>query len=129
MSPTIKLKRLTITDSIFDGMCADSSNIDIISLGWYAPYLPTWYSVVFINVSFQGYSALLSTFHPQPVSDLPLDDDVIQYLPDPHLLKVLQPGVILTSVPNTTFIDCEFLKVLQIVPFMQEVLTRSLEAT
>ena len=108
MSPTIKLKRLTITDTIFDGTCADSSNIGIIGLGWYAPYLPTWYSVVFINISFQGYSTLLSTFHPKQLSDSSLDDDVIQYLPDPHLLKVLQPGVMLISVPNATFIDCEF---------------------
>ena len=76
MSPTIKLKRLTITDTIFDRTCADSNNIDIISLGWYAPYLPTWYSVVFNNVLFQGYSTLLSTFHPQSVSDLNLDDDI-----------------------------------------------------
>ena len=60
----------------FDGTCADSSNIDIIGFGWYAPYLPTWYSVAFINVSFQWYSALLSTFHPQSVSDLTLDDDI-----------------------------------------------------
>ena len=105
MSPTVKLKRLTITDTIFDGTCADSSNISIISLGWYAPYLPTWYSVVFINVSFQGYSTLLPTFHPQQLSDSSLDDDVI---PDPHLLKVQQPGVMLISVPNATFIDCEF---------------------
>ena len=58
------------------GMCADSSNSDIVGLGWYAPYLPTWYSVVFINVSFQGYSTSLSTFHPQSVSDLNLDDDI-----------------------------------------------------
>ena len=35
MSPAIKLKRLTITGTLFEGMCTDSSNIDIIGLGWY----------------------------------------------------------------------------------------------
>lgn len=53
MSPNIKLKRLTITDTIFEGTCTDSSNIDI-GLGWYAPYLPTWYSVVLLMSQFKG---------------------------------------------------------------------------
>ena len=61
---------IRVVDSIFDVTCANFGNVIIVGLEGYArPYLPTGYSVVFINVSFQGYSTDLSsppsTFHSQ----------------------------------------------------------------
>jgi len=97
-TPTLTVK-LTVTDTIFDGTCSDSTNINID-----ATVLPTGYSVTFINVSFQGYSTDLSSPLPtysQQLSDFSLHDVLSQYLPT-------KPGVVLSFVPNATFINCEF---------------------
>ena len=96
-------------DSTFDRSCADSSNVIITGLGVQAPYIPTGDSVVFINVSFRGYSMKLSyplsTAHS---SDWSLDDTFIQYICNPTTLYSPQPAVMLIFVPNATFINCEF---------------------
>ena len=108
MSQTITFKRLMITDTIFHGTCASSSNVDIYGLRAIAPYLPTWYSVVFVNVSFQGYSSSpCCTFHSQQFFDLSLDDD---FIPTPTTYYTVNSGVMLFFIPNATFIDCEFIE-------------------
>ena len=109
LTPTIT-KNLTIMNTVFDGSCADSSNINIVGLGADAPYLPIVYTVVFINVSFRGYStnlsSPLSTFYSQQSS---LNNDLLQSLPNPSTtLYTFKPGVILSYIPNVTFIDCAF---------------------
>ena len=109
LTPTIT-KNLTIMNTVFDGSCADSSNVNIVGLGADAPYLPIVYTVVFINVSFRGYStnlsSPLSTFYSQQSS---LNNDLLQSLPNPSTtLYTFKPGVTLSYVPNATFIDCAF---------------------
>ena len=108
LTPVIP-KQLKIIDSTFDGSCADSSNVIITGLGVQAPYIPTGDSVVFINVSFRGYSMKLSyplsTAHS---SDWSLDDKFVQYICNPTTLYSPQPAVMLIFVPNATFINCEF---------------------
>ena len=109
LTPTVT-KSLTIMNTVFDGSCADSSNVNIVGLGVDAPYLPIAYTVVFSNVSFRGYStnlsSPLSTFYSQQSS---LNDDLLQSLPNPSTtLYTYKPGVVLSSIPNVTFIDCEF---------------------
>ena len=110
LTPTTT-KNLTVMNTTFDGSCADSSNVNIVGLGAVAPYLPIVYSVVFINVSFKGYyskdlSSPLSTYYSQQSSQ---NDDLLQGLPNPSTtLYTYKPGVILSYVPNVTFIDCEF---------------------
>ena len=111
LTPTIT-KNLTVVNTTFDGSCADSSNVNILGLGADAPYLPIVYSVLFINVSFKGYStdlsSPLSTFYSQQSSQ---NDDLLQGLPNPSTtLYTYKPGVILSYVPSVTFIDCEFFK-------------------
>ena len=106
-------KKLTITDSTFDGTCSDSSNVHITGMGINAPYLPTGNSVTFINVSFRGYSTNLSspltTYHSRQSSEFSLGDGFIQYLPSiSTTLFTYQPGVALSFVSNATFINCKF---------------------
>ena len=106
-------KKLTITDTTFDGTCSDSSNVCITGMGINAPYLPTGNSVTFINVSFRGYStnvsSPLSTYHSQQSSELSLGNGFMQYLPSVSTtLYTYQPGVVLSFVPNATFINCKF---------------------
>ena len=88
-----------IMDSIFDGTCADFGNVIIIGLEGYALYLPTGYSVAFINVSFQGYSTDLSsppsTFHSQQL----FDNFILTNTAEPALYT-LYSGVTLYFVPN-----------------------------
>ena len=107
MVTTIYFKKIRVIDSIFDGTCANFSNIIITGLEGYAPYLPTRYSVAFINVSFQGYSTDLSsppsTFHSQQQFD-----NLILTNPSELALYTPYPGVRLFFIPNTTFIGCEF---------------------
>ena len=96
-----------IMDSIFDGTCADFGNVIFIGLEGYAPYLPTGYSVAFINVSFQRYStdlsSPLSTFHSQQL----FDNFILTNTAEPALYTPYS-GVMLSFVPNVTFIDCDF---------------------
>ena len=97
-------------DSTFDRTCANSSNIFIQGMGAIAHYLSREYNVVLINVSFKGYSTDLSfpppTFHFQQLFDdhiilNPMYTAALAFYP-------LHPGVMLSFVPNATFIDCEF---------------------
>ena len=101
-------KKLTITDTTFDGTCANSSNVIIAGFANDYPFLPTGYSVVFINVSFQGHftniSSLIPTVYSLQLSDLTSIND--QFLLNP--ITYSKPGLMLTLVPNATFIDCEF---------------------
>ena len=101
-------KKITIINTTFDGTCANSTSVSIVGFGNNYPFMPAGYSVVFINVSFKGYSTTisspLSTFHSEQLSrDLSLDD---QFILKP--IAKSQPGVLLSFVPNATFIDCEF---------------------
>ena len=80
-------------------------------MGALAPYLPTQYNVVFINASFKGYSTDYHNHAPPTIYS--------QQLFDNHLilnltyaaalaLRTIQPAVMLSYIPNATFIDCEF---------------------
>ena len=110
MTTTTYFNKLTITDTTFDGTCGNSSNVNILSMGAVAPYLPTQYNVVFINVSFKG----CSTDHSSPSSTIDsqqlFDNRII--LNPTHTAAValyeIQPVVMLSFIPNATFIDCEF---------------------
>ena len=95
--------KLTITDTTLDGACTNSTNVVIIGFGFDYPFLPAGYNVVFINVSFRGYSTNLSSpLYSQQLSDFSLDDQfILKPTAKPH------PGVLLSFVPNATFIDCE----------------------
>ena len=101
-SPTIT-KKFTVINTTFDGSCSDSNNVIIESV---TPYLLNRYSVLFINVSFKGYSTSPS----QQLSASPQYDDFLflQYLRNPTTRNQTQQGVLLYSIPNATFIDCEF---------------------
>ena len=101
-------KKITIINTTFDGTCANSTSVVIVGFGNNYPFMPAGYSVVFINVSFRGYStnlsSPLSTFHSEQLSrDLSIDD---QFILKP--IAKSRPGVTLSFVPNATFIDCEF---------------------
>ena len=104
------IKKLTITDTTFDGPCTNSSNVNIQGMGAIAPYLPTQFNVVFINVLFRGYSTNLSSL-PSTIHSQQLFDDHIILNPT-HTAAValyaIQPLVMLSFIPNPTFIDCEF---------------------
>lgn len=104
-SPTIT-KKLTIINTTFDGSCSDSNNVIIEGFGSDTAYLLNRYSVLFINVSFRGYSSSPS----QQLSASPQYDDFLflLYLRNPTTLNETQQGVLLYSIPNATFIDCEF---------------------
>ena len=104
-SPTIT-KKLTVINTTFDGSCSDSNNVIIEGFGIDTPYLQNRYSVLFINVSFRGYSTSPS----QQFSASPQYDDFLflLYLHNPTTLNQTQQGVLLYSIPNATFIDCEF---------------------
>ena len=54
MMTITNIKKLTITNTRFDGTCANSSIAVIQGIGAVAPSLPAQYNVVFINVSFKG---------------------------------------------------------------------------
>ena len=107
---TTYFNKLTIRDTMFDGICGNSSNVNIQSMGVVAPYLPTQYNVAFINVSFKGHStdlsSLPSTIHSQQLFDnhLILNPTYTAAL----TLCTIQPAVMLSFIPNATFIDCEF---------------------
>ena len=99
--------KLTITDTTFDGTCCNSSNVKIQAV---APYLPAQYNVVFINASFKGYSTDLSSTL-STIQSQQLFDDHIIFNPTytaADALYVIQPAVMLSFIPNATFIDCEF---------------------
>ena len=101
------IKKLTITDTTFDGTCANSSIAVIWGTGTVAPYLPTQYNVVFINVSFKGYSTdHSSTIHSQQL----FDDHLILNPTDTGAFALyrIQSAVMLSYISNATFIDCEF---------------------
>ena len=109
----IFIKKLVIMDTTFDGSCAaSSSNVQINGLKAIS-YLPTVYSVVFVNVSFRGYytnsSSPLSTFHPRQLADWSLGNDLKQYITD-STLYTLSPAVQLFYIPNATFFGCEFIE-------------------
>ena len=102
--------KLTITDTTFDGTCANSSSVYILGMGAIAPYLPTQYNVVFINVSFKGYSMILSST-PSTIDSQQLFDDPIVLNPThtaAFSLVARKQAVMLFFIPNATFIDCEF---------------------
>ena len=106
LTPII-IKKVVIVDTTFDGACAaSSSNVEIRGLR-VVTYLPTLYSVVFINVTFQGYGS--SQLYSQQPSDWSLDDDLKQYMTD-YALYIPQPGVKIFFIPNVTFIDCDFVE-------------------
>ena len=100
------IKKITITDTTFDGTCDNSTNVMLDGFPVGYPFLTPMYNVVFINVSFQGYSTNLSTYHSQQL----FDDHLI--LNTVHSAAVAlyfqQPGVMLYFIQNATFIDCEF---------------------
>ena len=104
-SPTIT-KKLTVINTTFDGSCSDSNNVIIEGFGSDTPYLLNRYSVLFINVSFRGYSISPS----QQFSASPQYDDFLflLYLHNPTTRNQTQQGVLLYSISNATFIDCEF---------------------
>ena len=109
MTTTTYFNKLTITDTTFDGPCGNSSNVNIQGMGAIAPYLPTQYNVVFINVSFKGHSTDHSS--PPTIHSQQLFGDHIILNPT-HTAAValytIQPLVMLSFIPNATFIDCEF---------------------
>ena len=78
--PTILTKRFTITDTTFEGTGVDSTTVEF--WGAFSPRFLLKHNVLFVNVSFQEH-------------------EVLQLYP-------LQPTVLLTTVSNATFIDCEF---------------------
>ena len=81
-SPTIT-RKLTIINTTFDGSCSDSNNVIIEGFGSDTPYLQNRYSVLFMNVSFRGYSTSPS----QQLSASAQYDDFLflQYLRNPTL--------------------------------------------
>ena len=104
---TTYFNKLTITDTMFDGTCGNSSSVLIWGIGTLAPYLPTQYNVVFINVSFKGYSTdHSSTIHSQQL----FDDHLILNPTDTGAFALyrIQSAVMLSYISNATFIDCEF---------------------
>ena len=104
---TIYFKKIRIIDSIFDGTCTNFNNVMITGLEAYTPYLPTGFNVVFINVSFKGYSTKLSS----PLSTHQFFDDHLVLNPGWRIVDALylrQPGVMFYFVSSATFIDCEF---------------------
>ena len=50
----VTTKKLTIINTTFDGSCSDSKNV--IIEGYNTPYVQNRYNVLFMNVSFRGYS-------------------------------------------------------------------------
>ena len=99
-------KKITITDTTFDGTCDNSTNVMLDGFPVGNPFLPPLYNVVFINVSFQGYSTNLSTYHSQQLFD---DHLILNPVHSAALaLYFQQPGVMLYYISNATFIDCEF---------------------
>ena len=104
LTPII-IRKIIIMNTTLDGTCAaHSSNVNVYGLRSALPYLPTVYSVVFINVSFQGYyaksSSSLSTFYSHQLSDWALDDGFTQY--------TASPAMKFDSISNVTFLDCVF---------------------
>ena len=100
-------KKLTITDTTFDGTCDNSTNVLIDGFS----VLPIVNNVVFINVSFRGYStnlsSPLSTFHSQQL----FDEHLILNTGHSGVFASLfqnSAGVMLYFISNATFIDCEF---------------------
>ena len=102
MTTTNYFNKLTMTDTTFDGTCANSSSVNILGMGAFTPYLPAQYNVVFIN----GYSTNLSS------TPSTIDSQQHIILNPTHnagySVCVIQPAVMLSFIPNATFIDCEF---------------------
>ena len=106
------IKKLTIMDTTFDGPCTNpiASHVMIRGVGTIAPYLPAQYNVVFINVSFKGYSMNFSspssTIHSQQLFD---DHNILNPTHTAAVaLYAVQTLVMLSFIPNATFIYCEF---------------------
>ena len=109
MMTITNIKKLTITDTRFDGPCTNSNIAVIQGMGAVAPYLPAQYNVEFINVSFKGYSTDHSSLPPTTHSQQLFDDHITLNLIHAAAvaLYTVQPLVMLSFIPKATFIDCE----------------------